>query len=132
MNPVISLSHTPCLTNPVRDAQQAFRAILEALARGDEGFLLSMGYSTQRGYGNNHPFVGEVRGVEVGVELEVEFAVEFYAPSQGTPCPSDAVSRRSARWPANSWAALMKHHSSPVATGLSLAGQSAGPGQCRS
>src|SRR5690606_39130230 len=31
---------------------------LQALARGDEGFLLSLGYSTQRGYGRNHPFVG--------------------------------------------------------------------------
>ncbi|MFC3125836.1 carbon-phosphorus lyase complex subunit PhnI [Pseudoroseomonas globiformis] len=36
-------------------------ARLQNLARGDEGFLLSLGYSTQRGYGNNHPFVGEVR-----------------------------------------------------------------------
>ena len=87
MNPFISLSHTARLTNPVRDAQQAFRAILEALARGDEGFLLSMGYSTQRGYGNNHPFVGEVRGVEVEVEFEVEFAVEFYAPEPGHAMP---------------------------------------------
>ena len=52
---------------------------LQALARGDEGFLLSLGYSTQRGYGNNHPFVGEVR---VG---EVE--VEFYAPEIGHAVP---------------------------------------------
>ena len=34
---------------------------LQSLARGDEGFLLAMGYSTQRGWGNNHPFVGEMR-----------------------------------------------------------------------
>ena len=34
---------------------------LQTLARGDEGFLLALGYSTQRGYGNNHPFVGEIR-----------------------------------------------------------------------
>ena len=34
---------------------------LQNLARGDEGFLLALGYSTQRGYGNNHPFVGEIR-----------------------------------------------------------------------
>ncbi len=31
---------------------------LQALARGDEGFLLAMGYSTQRGFGNSHPFAG--------------------------------------------------------------------------
>ncbi|SCY99267.1 carbon-phosphorus lyase complex subunit PhnI [Microvirga guangxiensis] len=42
---------------------------LQALARGDEGFVLALGYSTQRGYGRTHPFVGEVR---VG-EVEVEF-----------------------------------------------------------
>ncbi|EEQ95711.1 carbon-phosphorus lyase complex subunit PhnI [Brucella sp. ZJ1_1] len=44
---------------------------LQALARGDEGFLLALGYSTQRGYGNNHPFVGEIRIGEVEVEFDV-------------------------------------------------------------
>jgi alpha-D-ribose 1-methylphosphonate 5-triphosphate synthase subunit PhnI len=42
---------------------------LQALARGDEGFLLALGYSTQRGYGRTHPFAGEIRmgGVEVSI-----------------------------------------------------------------
>jgi alpha-D-ribose 1-methylphosphonate 5-triphosphate synthase subunit PhnI len=44
---------------------------LQALARGDEGFLLALGYSTQRGYGRNHPFVGEIRIGEVELELDV-------------------------------------------------------------
>ena len=44
---------------------------LQALARGDEGFLLALGYSTQRGYARNHPFVGEIRIGEVEVELDV-------------------------------------------------------------
>ncbi|WP_279479777.1 carbon-phosphorus lyase complex subunit PhnI [Aureimonas sp. SK2] len=51
---------------------------LQALARGDEGFLLALGYSTQRGYGRTHPFVGEIRIglVDVEVELpELGFAV---------------------------------------------------------
>lgn len=43
---------------------------LQALARGDEGFLLSLGYSTQRGFGNTHPFVGEVRVGEVEVVFD--------------------------------------------------------------
>jgi alpha-D-ribose 1-methylphosphonate 5-triphosphate synthase subunit PhnI len=43
---------------------------LQSLARGDEGFLLALGYSTQRGYGNNHPFVGEIRMGDVAVEIE--------------------------------------------------------------
>ncbi len=44
---------------------------LQALARGDEGFLLALGYSTQRGYARSHPFVGEIRIGEVEVELDV-------------------------------------------------------------
>lgn len=51
---------------------------LQNLARGDEGFLLALGYSSQRGYGRNHPFAGEIRIGEVEVELappEVGFAV---------------------------------------------------------
>ncbi|WP_430258035.1 carbon-phosphorus lyase complex subunit PhnI [Neorhizobium sp. IRS_2294] len=53
---------------------------LQALARGDEGFLLALGYSTQRGYGRNHPFVGEIRIGEVEVEMdmpELGFAVSL-------------------------------------------------------
>jgi alpha-D-ribose 1-methylphosphonate 5-triphosphate synthase subunit PhnI len=44
---------------------------LQALARGDEGFLLALGYSTQRGYARNHPFVGEIRIGEVEVALDI-------------------------------------------------------------
>ena len=46
-------------------------ARLQALARGDEGFLLSLAYSTQRGYARSHPFVGEVRIGLVEVEMDV-------------------------------------------------------------
>jgi alpha-D-ribose 1-methylphosphonate 5-triphosphate synthase subunit PhnI len=55
---------------------------LQNLARADEGFLLAMGYSTQRGYGRNHPFAGEIRFGEVEVEFfaeEVGFAVPLGA-----------------------------------------------------
>lgn len=45
---------------------------LQNLARGDEGFLLAMAYSTQRGYAHSHPFVGEIRLGQVEVELEPE------------------------------------------------------------
>jgi alpha-D-ribose 1-methylphosphonate 5-triphosphate synthase subunit PhnI len=50
-------------------ADRALR--LQALARGDEGFLLSLAYSTQRGYGRTHAFVGELRTGRVTVEVEV-------------------------------------------------------------
>ena len=53
---------------------------LQNLARGDEGFLLALGYSTQRGYGRTHPFVGEIRYGEVEVEFfaeELGFAVSI-------------------------------------------------------
>ncbi|MBD2213711.1 carbon-phosphorus lyase complex subunit PhnI [Nostoc linckia FACHB-104] len=55
-------------------------ARLQNLARADEGFLLSLAYSTQRGYGRNHPFAGEIRMGEVEVvicpeELGFEIAI---------------------------------------------------------
>lgn len=53
---------------------------LQNLARGDEGFLLALGYSTQRGYGRSHPFAGEIRLGEVAVEFTPEdlgFPIEF-------------------------------------------------------
>ncbi|SFE37589.1 carbon-phosphorus lyase complex subunit PhnI [Roseivivax sediminis] len=62
-------------------AYPADRALrLQALTRGDEGFVLGMAYSTQRGYGRNHPFVGELRIGAVPVEMEVPelgFAIEI-------------------------------------------------------
>jgi alpha-D-ribose 1-methylphosphonate 5-triphosphate synthase subunit PhnI len=51
---------------------------LQALARGDEGFLLGLAYSTQRGFGRTHPFAGEIRFGSVEVEFdapELGFAV---------------------------------------------------------
>jgi alpha-D-ribose 1-methylphosphonate 5-triphosphate synthase subunit PhnI len=50
---------------------------LQALARGDEGFLLSMGYAALRGWGGDHPLCGEVRMGEV--------EVLFDAPEFGFP-----------------------------------------------
>lgn len=53
---------------------------LQSMARGDEGFLLGLGYSVQRGFGGTHPFVGEVRVGEVAVEFvpeELGFAVDL-------------------------------------------------------
>jgi len=55
---------------------------LQNLARGDEGFLLALAYSTQRGYGRTHPFAGEIRYGEVEVEFfaeELGFAVTLGA-----------------------------------------------------
>ena len=45
---------------------------LQNLARGDEGFLLAMAYSTQRGYSHSHPFVGEIRFGELEIEIAPE------------------------------------------------------------
>jgi alpha-D-ribose 1-methylphosphonate 5-triphosphate synthase subunit PhnI len=45
-------------------------ARLQNLARADEGFVLALGYATQRGYGYHHPFAAEIRLGEVEVELE--------------------------------------------------------------
>jgi len=67
-------------------AERALR--LQALARGDEGFLLGLGYSTQRGFARNHAFVGELRIGFVAVEIdlpELGFAVEI-AEIEVTEC----------------------------------------------
>lgn len=45
---------------------------LQNLARGDEGFLLAMGYATQRGYAHSHPFAGEIRFGSVAVEMVLD------------------------------------------------------------
>lgn len=53
---------------------------LQNLARADEGFLLAMGYSTQRGYSHTHPFAGEIRFGSVELEFvpeELGFAVSI-------------------------------------------------------
>jgi alpha-D-ribose 1-methylphosphonate 5-triphosphate synthase subunit PhnI len=70
--PVNDLTREPLLFPAERDLR------LQNLARADEGFLLALGYSTQRGFGRTHPFVGEIRFGDVEVELvaeEVGFAV---------------------------------------------------------
>ncbi len=53
---------------------------LQMLARGDEGFLLALAYATQRGYGNTHPFAGEIRNGQVAVSFvpeELGFEIEI-------------------------------------------------------
>ncbi len=72
--PVGDLTREPLLFPAGRDVR------LQSLARGDEGFLLGLGYATQRGFGATHPFVGEIRMGEVTVEFtpqELGFAVEL-------------------------------------------------------
>ena len=59
-------------------ADRALR--LQSLARADEGWLLGMGYSTQRGYANSHPFAGEIRRGFVSVEMlpdELGFVIDI-------------------------------------------------------
>ncbi|AKC69356.1 carbon-phosphorus lyase complex subunit PhnI [Pandoraea oxalativorans] len=68
------LVHSPLFTPASRTAR------LQNLARGDEGFLLALGYSTQRGYGNDHPFAGEIRLGQVAIEIvpeELGFAIDI-------------------------------------------------------
>ncbi|MFC3208162.1 carbon-phosphorus lyase complex subunit PhnI [Aquamicrobium soli] len=71
------INHTP-VEFPMARAMR-----LQSLSRGDEGFLLALGYSTQRGYARSHPFTGEIR---IG---EVE--VEFFVPELGFAVPLGRV-----------------------------------------
>ncbi len=72
--PVGDLTRDPVTYPAERDIR------LQNLARADEGFLLALGYSTQRGYANSHPFAGEIRMGEVTVEIvpeELGFPIEI-------------------------------------------------------
>ncbi|MCW3390180.1 carbon-phosphorus lyase complex subunit PhnI [Escherichia coli] len=62
-------------TPPVYPCSRSSR--LQQLMRGDEGYLLALAYSTQRGYGRNHPFAGEIPVVTSTCRLcqELGFAV---------------------------------------------------------
>ncbi|ETW96155.1 MAG: hypothetical protein ETSY1_27720 [Candidatus Entotheonella factor] len=62
--PVGDLTRQPLLFPAPRDVR------LQNLARGDEGFILALGYATQRGYGSTHPFAGEIRQGEVSLVIE--------------------------------------------------------------
>ncbi|TJZ64370.1 carbon-phosphorus lyase complex subunit PhnI [Chitiniphilus eburneus] len=81
IEPELPLPGDPAPTDLSREplgfpADRATR--LQNLARGDEGFLLAMGYSTQRGYSHTHPFAGEIRMGEVALEVvpeELGFAI---------------------------------------------------------
>jgi alpha-D-ribose 1-methylphosphonate 5-triphosphate synthase subunit PhnI len=63
---VADLTRDPLAFPAGRDAR------LQNLVRADEGFVLALGYATQRGYGRNHPFAGEIRVGEVEVEIVPE------------------------------------------------------------
>ncbi len=67
------------MTSPARPVFPCSRSSrLQQLMRGDEGYLLALAYSTQRGYGRNHPFAAEIRSGYIDVEIvpeELGFAV---------------------------------------------------------
>jgi alpha-D-ribose 1-methylphosphonate 5-triphosphate synthase subunit PhnI len=73
--PVGDLTRQPLQVPASRDVR------LQNLVRGDEGFLLSMAYSLQRGFGAaHHPFLGEIRLGEVTIVLapaELGFEIEI-------------------------------------------------------
>jgi alpha-D-ribose 1-methylphosphonate 5-triphosphate synthase subunit PhnI len=71
---VFDLSRQPMSFPAGRDQR------LQSLARADEGFLLGLAYSSARGFGGTHPFVGELRVGEVAVEIipeELGFSIEI-------------------------------------------------------
>ena len=72
MEPVTAGAETPPdLTREPLELPAARALRLQALARADEGFTLGLAYSTQRGYGRTHAFVGELRIGLCAVEMEI-------------------------------------------------------------
>jgi alpha-D-ribose 1-methylphosphonate 5-triphosphate synthase subunit PhnI len=61
----------PDLTREPMELPASRATRLQAITRGDEGFILSLAYSTQRGYGRTHAFVGELRIGMVEVEMDI-------------------------------------------------------------
>lgn len=73
-------SPPPDLTRQPMELPASRPLRLQALARADEGFILSLAYSTQRGYGRTHAFVGELRIGQVAVDMDIPelgFAIEI-------------------------------------------------------
>ncbi len=81
IQPEPALDETPPdLTRTPLELPAARALRLQSLTRGDEGFVLGMAYSTQRGYARNHAFVAELRIGTVPVEMEIPelgFAIEI-------------------------------------------------------
>ncbi|PYF12757.1 alpha-D-ribose 1-methylphosphonate 5-triphosphate synthase subunit PhnI [Rhodobacter viridis] len=72
MEPLTAGPETPPdLTREPLELPAARATRLQALARADEGFVLGLAYSTQRGYGRTHAFVGELRIGLCAVEMEI-------------------------------------------------------------
>ena len=72
--PPTDITRDPLMLPAERDLR------LQSLARADEGFILALAYSTQRGFGASHPFVGEIRYGRVPVSIFIEelgFEVEI-------------------------------------------------------
>lgn len=64
--PVADITREPLRFPAGRDLR------LQALARGDEGFLLGLAYATQRGHGGHKVYAGEIRQGEVHVSFVPE------------------------------------------------------------
>jgi len=70
----------PDLTRTPLELPAARALRLQALTRSDEGFVLGLAYSTQRGYARNHAFVAELRVGTVPVEMDIPelgFAIDI-------------------------------------------------------
>jgi len=70
----IDITRTPLKFPAPRSAR------LQNLIRADEGFLLGVAYSTQRGYSFTHPFAAEIKYGEVAIELkpeELDFSIDI-------------------------------------------------------
>jgi len=61
----VDITRRPLAFPATRDAR------LQAIARGDEGFLAGIAYSTMRGFGRAHPFLSDLKLGDVVIEFYV-------------------------------------------------------------
>jgi alpha-D-ribose 1-methylphosphonate 5-triphosphate synthase subunit PhnI len=60
-------------------------ARLQALARGETGFMVAIGYSAQRGLGAAHPTIAELRSGELPLQIATPFSPTTRCPRRGQP-----------------------------------------------
>ncbi len=109
-------------------------ARLQALARGETGFMVAIGYSAQRGLGGAHPTIAELRSGELPIQIqhplthdpvvlgmvgltEVEM-INHTAGGIGGPTTSDEAGETSARFDLGYGIAFGRHERKAIAMSI--------------
>ena len=110
-------------------------ARLQALARGETGFMVAIGYSAQRGLGGAHPTIAELRSGELPIQIqhpltrdpvvlgmvgltEVEMINHTAGGGMGGPATNDGTGEASARFDLGYGIAFGRHERKAIAMSI--------------